>query len=720
MILDVICIAFAPALSFAQHSPDQAFAAWKDRHGPQWTLCVEAETGFGRLLHGVAARPATAPRSPAEFEQLAREQVREAQALFGIDAATLSGAVVNFLPLGLAGTSDKYSVELSQSLGGVPVVHGFVDVLFDTQGTLLAIESTAIAAGADFDAAPLVGAMAAERAALQDFRAEQARPGRLTAEPRLVVAQALREGQRVPRLAWEVEVSALDQGSTPVAFLMRVDARDASVIERESLVHEFDVSGQVVSFITPGTKPDTAANPATTSPVLNALVTSPQGNAQTDATGNFTIIGATPPLQVTVMYSGPWCDANNAAGPDYVANANLTLATGNLVTMNSATIGTDTAQANAFNWVNRLRDWVRAVNPTDTTSDYQLVVNCNLPPSCNAYFNGAINFLLPSAPCPNTAYSTVLVHEAGHGLNVRYNSGNGSDGFGEGNADVFAMYVCNTPIVGEDFTGPGTLIRSGWNTLQFCGDANPGCHGSAHLDGQVLMGALWKVRNNLQTSLGQSAGALVADALFSGWMNAFNDTQIRSIIETHWLIIDDNDGNLANGTPHHGEIDAGFVAQGFPGHTIVCAPPTTYCTAKNNSLSCTPAIGFTGTPSASASSGFVITGQNVRNQKPGLLLYGITGRAAVPFTGGTLCVASAVRRSTGVNSNGTPLPANDCSGVYSIDFNAFSHGLLGGNPLPALLTAGTHVDSQWWGRDPGFPAPNNTTLTNGLEFEICP
>lgn len=142
------------------------------------------------------------------------------------------------------------------------------------------------------------------------------------------------------------------------------------------------------------------------------------------------------------------------------------------------------------------------------------------------------------------------------------------------------------------------------------------------------------------------------------------------------------------------------------------APTTTYCVAKVNSRGCTPQINWLGTPSSTATAGFFVLGTNEINRKPGILLFTTGGRAAVPFFGGTLCLAPTVLRTAPQNSGGSAVGI-DCTGVYSFDFNAFNSGL-GGPHFPA----GTTVDAQYYSRDNGFPAPNNVGLTGGLEFTL--
>ena len=157
-----------------------------------------------------------------------------------------------------------------------------------------------------------------------------------------------------------------------------------------------------------------------------------------------------------------------------------------------------------------------------------------------------------------------------------------------------------------------------------------------------------------------------------------------------------------------------------PGVKQGCIPvPTTYCTAKINSLGCTPTIGFTGASSATTGNGFTVSTTQVINNKPGLYLYSNTGQAAVSFFGGFRCVNTPVRRTIALNAGGNP-PPNDCSGNYQLDFNAFAVGALGGTPQAYLTVAGTVIDCQAWGRDNGFGPGFNATLSNGLEFTIGP
>lgn len=163
-----------------------------------------------------------------------------------------------------------------------------------------------------------------------------------------------------------------------------------------------------------------------------------------------------------------------------------------------------------------------------------------------------------------------------------------------------------------------------------------------------------------------------------------------------------------------GDFVAGGPREEMLGAAVIfssrCAAPFAYCAAKVNSLGCRPSIWSTGRPSLSATDDFHIRVANVLNNKPGLMFYGFRP-VVTPLSGGLLCVGQGIRRTPGQSSGGNP-PPNDCSGAYDFFFQQAT--LIGDN-----LAIGQTLYAQVWSRDPGYPAPNNVGLSDGLQFTIC-
>ena len=156
----------------------------------------------------------------------------------------------------------------------------------------------------------------------------------------------------------------------------------------------------------------------------------------------------------------------------------------------------------------------------------------------------------------------------------------------------------------------------------------------------------------------------------------------------------------ANGTPDSCELGAVF----------------TYCTAGTTTNGCNASIAAIGTPSASAVSGFVVTGSGIEGQKQTLLFYGVNGPAAQawsPNSSSFKCVRNPVQRCTPQNSGGT---ANACDGAYSLDLANYlaTRPTAIGNPL----FAGEVFNAQLWFRDP--PAPSTSSLSNAVQFTVAP
>jgi hypothetical protein len=189
----------------------------------------------------------------------------------------------------------------------------------------------------------------------------------------------------------------------------------------------------------------------------------------------------------------------------------------------------------------------------------------------------------------------------------------------------------------------------------------------------------------------------------TGWVDlsstVVSPTGRLSVIRT------DLEGLVAGDTNQQGDS---FVWDQLSG----ASPIESYCTAKVNSLGCTPRLTSAGEPHATApEDAFFVSAHGLRNHRPGLLLWS-TSAVALPFGGGTLCVGAPTVRTVGQTTGGT-LGLDDCSGTSSFHFSRAYLSQQG-------LTSGTTAYAQFWGRDPGFAPPNAVTLSDGIRFTVRP
>jgi hypothetical protein len=209
-------------------------------------------------------------------------------------------------------------------------------------------------------------------------------------------------------------------------------------------------------------------------------------------------------------------------------------------------------------------------------------------------------------------------------------------------------------------------------------------------------GAVWIYSGRTGVRIGGATGAnneRIGDALLGGFDDLDGDGFVDFAV-----------GGSSADTP---SADCGKLKS----YRLFPAFPGVYCTAKVNSLGCTPAMSWAGASSASSPTQFLVTCSNVLNQRVGLLTYSYAPRNT-PYQGGTLCIATPFVRTNAMNSGGSP-SGSDCTGAYAFDFNA--HIQSGVDPA---LVVGAEVFAQYRARDP--QASSSSSLSNGLRFLVNP
>lgn len=134
----------------------------------------------------------------------------------------------------------------------------------------------------------------------------------------------------------------------------------------------------------------------------------------------------------------------------------------------------------------------------------------------------------------------------------------------------------------------------------------------------------------------------------------------------------------------------------------------TYCSAKTNSLGCTPTLSWSGTASLT-SPGLLLRADNLRSSHPGMLVWS-RWQNGMPHLSptGLVCVARPFHRTTPRTSGGSA-SGLDCTGSLDFTFDASFFAAAG-------LSAGDSVCCQFWTED----GQGIDGRTQGFTFVIAP
>ncbi len=523
-------------------------AAWSGftaRHGA-WSALWNATTGTPHRAFGAGIPLAGFADRADAVEAAVRAFIAADPGLFG--SPTLEATRVQRV-------RETWYVSFRQIVSGMPVLFSDWEFRVGANGRLFAFGADAHhPAAAAISAGPRLPVAVAREAARAGLRFDATRD-RLEGGANVALLPVATEDGLAYRTVAEARVVTVDP---PGDWFTLVDASTGEVLWRQNRVR-YAIGGLVTGTIHALFPTDLPV----AQPLPHLTVNVGASPVATDGAGNYTSPAAGT-VTVSAQLRGAFCDVNRQ---DLVLDASFSTSASDPSTVNIAFTGGNShdAERDGYYHLNRVHDYVRALDPGLTNLDYVAPCNVNIASTCNAFYDpsdGSVNFYSAGGGCPNTAtIPDVVYHEYGHGVNehVYYMAGQPGGMFNgalhEGLADVLACMIEDDPNIGKGFFGPGTILRSADNTQRWPQNAS----GDPHLAGLIISGAFWDLR--------QAAGLTVASQLSHFAKYGVPDDPDDGVamheffVET--LVADDDDADLGNGTPHAADIIAAFNAHGI-------------------------------------------------------------------------------------------------------------------------------------------------------------
>lgn len=351
----------------------------------------------------------------------------------------------------------------------------------------------------------------------------------------------------------DIEYHLAHQTDVPVrqplgVYRTWVDAHTGAILYRDNQVefaYEGTTSGDVEEF-----SPCDGNSPSHPHPNMRVNI-SGVGSVDTDDNGDFSIPGNSGTRNFTAAFDGPDFNVNcSNCGGDAVFNGTIDPDSPESVYYDSASFRPD--ERDAYHFTNRTKIFAESIDPEFAQGKY--TVNVNVSGCCNANWStSTMNFYAEGCGCANMArVSDVVAHEFGHGIqNWALGGGQGPQGLGEGNGDITSTFITGNSIVGIGVVDCVSGARYCDNDLVYPDDLN----GQIHHDGQIICGFNWDVRLNLEAIMSYDEAKahtaslwLFARKLYMTQANNQPDQAERYI----W--VDDDNGNLFDGTPHWNQI----------------------------------------------------------------------------------------------------------------------------------------------------------------------
>ncbi len=357
-----------------------------------------------------------------------------------------------------------------------------------------------------------------------------------------------------------------------------VDAHDGTVLQRRNRV-----TGGIGGTVTSNVKTVSYTQTGTVVPNTDQYVTVASANTTTNGSG---VYSSSNSGTVTMKFEGPYCKISRQDG----SNSVITQVIANNSTYNVEWNNTNStaAERTAFQTVNRSRRYILDMDPAITSLNYQVLTKVNLPQTCNANFDGnGLNFYTSGTstlgPCPKAAeMPDVVMHEYGHLVNrkvyIEFGKSNGmtNGSLNEGVADANASFQLDRPEMGVGFFGTNTVLRNLDNTNRYPRDIT----GEVHNDGMIMGGALWDMRVNI----GLAQASRVMHFARRGKPDDSNTGKAFTKYFLEILKVDDNDANLANGTPNSAGIVAAFAKHGIPSGLLTITHAKQSSAAANTAI----------------------------------------------------------------------------------------------------------------------------------------